>query len=290
MASTVISGRPNPLSSFMRQPKIYIRLPSDGNFWPEGSLDMPENREFPVYSMTAQDELLLKVPDALMNGQAIVDVVQHCLPNIKNAWHIPSIDMDVILIAIRLATYGEQMTTPLKFGEDIEMDYVVDLRTVMDSLMQQITWEPHISINDDLTVFVRPINYKQVTKMAMQTFETQKIMQVANDEAMAEDEKVKIFKDSFKKLTDVTIGMVTESIYKIDSSQGSTDDPEHIKEFINNVDKEIFNSIQQHLEQLRNINTVKPIVVSVTDEMRAQGITSDKIEVPLTFDASTFFV
>lgn len=290
MVNTVISGRPNPLSSFMRQPKIYIRLPSDGNYWPEGSLEMPENRELPVYSMTAQDELLLKVPDALMNGQAIVDVVQHCLPNIKNAWHVPSIDMEVILIAIRLATYGEKMTTPLKFGDDIEMDYVVDLRTVMDSLMQQITWEPHIPINDDLTVFVRPINYKQVTKMAIQSFETQKIMQIANDENMPDEEKVKIFKDSFKKLSYVTIGMIADSIYKIDSSQGSTDDPEHIQEFINNVDKDIFNTIQQHLEHLRNINSVKPIVVDVTDEMREQGVTSDKIEVPLTFDASTFFV
>lgn len=290
MVNTSISGRPNPLMSFMRQPKIYIRLPSGGNYWPAGSIDIPENGEFPVFSMTAQDELLLKVPDALMNGQAIVDVVQHCIPNIKNAWHIPSIDMDIILIAIRLATYGERMTTPLTFGEDIEMEYVVDLRTVMDSLMNQITWEPHVPVNEDLTIFVRPINYKQITQLAIGSFETQKIMQVANDDKMTEDEKIKIFKDSFKKLTDITIGMVAESIYRIDSTQGSTDDPNHIKEFINNVDKEVFNVVQQHLEQLKDNNTLKPIVVPVTDEMREKGITTDNVEVPLTFDASTFFV
>jgi hypothetical protein len=45
----------NPLIGMMRQPKIYIRLPSGGNFWPEGSLVMPESGEFPVYSMTAKD-------------------------------------------------------------------------------------------------------------------------------------------------------------------------------------------------------------------------------------------
>ena len=91
----------NPLSMFMRQPKIYIKLPSGGLFWPNGSLELSETGEYPVYSMTAKDELMLKVPDALMNGQAIVDVIQHCVPNVKNAWKIPTIDLDIILIAIR---------------------------------------------------------------------------------------------------------------------------------------------------------------------------------------------
>jgi hypothetical protein len=124
----------NPLSGFMRQPKIYIRLPSGGEFWPAGSLEQTETGEFPVFSMTAKDELMLKIPDAIMSGQAVVDVVQHCMPNIKNAWSIPSIDLDVILIAIRLATYGEKMTTPITFGDDLEMEYSVDLKQVMDTL------------------------------------------------------------------------------------------------------------------------------------------------------------
>lgn len=282
--------QPNPLSSFMRQPKIYIRLPSNGEYWPEGSIDVPDNKEFPVYSMTAQDELLLKIPDALMNGQAIVDVIQHCIPNIKNAWMCPNIDLDVILIAIRLATYGEKMITPLKFSDDVEMEYSVDLRLVMDSLMQRITWDPFIQVNEDLTVYVRPINYKQVTQLAIQSFETQKIMDAVNNQSITEDEKLKIFKESFSKLTSVTIGMVGNSIYKIDSSAGSTENPAHIKEFIDNVDKEIFNVIQKHLEELRENNAVKPVTVTVTDDMKERGITGDTVEIPLTFDASTFFV
>lgn len=56
---------PNPLMGQMRQPKIYIRLPSNGEFWENGSLEQTENGEYPVFSMTAQDELKLKIPDAL---------------------------------------------------------------------------------------------------------------------------------------------------------------------------------------------------------------------------------
>jgi hypothetical protein len=274
----------------MRQPKIYIRLPSGGEYWPAGSLTPSETGDFPVYSMTAKDELMLKIPDAVISGQAVVDVIQHCVPNIKNAWKIPSIDLDVILIAIRLATYGEKMNTPITFGEDIEMEYTVDLRTVMDSLMSQISWDPVVPINEDLTVFVKPMDYKQLSESAVQTFETQKILQIANNSTMSEDDKIRAFKESFTKLTEVTIGIVEKSIFRIDSSEGSTDNPRHIKEFIENADKDIFNIVQAHLENLKTINSIKPIQVTVTDEMKAQGITGDTVEVPLVFDPATFFV
>lgn len=289
MESTVQKSA-NPLINFMRQPKIYLRLPSNGNYWAPGSLQVTENGEYPVYSMTAKDEMLLKVPDALMNGQAVVDVIQNCIPNIKNAWAIPSLDMDAILIAIRIATYGELMKTPITFGEDIEMEYQVDLRNVLDSLYSNISWDEAVPINENITVFVKPIDYKAMTKSAIQTFETQKIIQVANDETMDEDSKVKVFKESFSRLTEVTVDMITNSIYQVDTSAGSTNNPKFIKDFINNADKEIFNKIQNHLEVLKDRNTLKPIQVSVTEEMRAQGITGEIVEVPLVFDAANFFV
>jgi len=289
MVTPVPNFQPNPLASFMRQPKIFIKLPSGGEFWPAGSISMSETAEYPVYSMTAKDELMLKIPDAVISGQAVVDVIQHCMPNIKNAWEIPSIDLDVILIAIRLATYGEKMTTPITLNEDDEMEYTIDLRNVMDSLMANITWDPTIPITEDLTVYVRPMNYKKISESAVKTFETQKMLQIANNETMSDDDKIKAFKESFSKLTDVTIGIVENSIFRIDSSSGQTDNPKHIKEFIENADKEIFNKIQDHLNKLKDINAIKPILVPVTEEMKARGVKEDIIEVPLVFDPATFF-
>jgi hypothetical protein len=274
----------------MRQPKIFIRLPSNGDYWPAGSLEISETGEYPVYSMTAKDELMLKIPDAVMNGQAVVEVLQHCMPNIKNAWLIPQIDIDIVLIAIRLATYGEKMTTPITITEEEEMDYVVDLREVMDTLQNQISWNPIIPVNENLTVFVRPMNYKQISETALKTFETQKIMQIANDSNMDEDTKLEAFKESFKKLTDVTLGMVQYGIYRVDTTEGTTENPEFIKEFIDNIDKNIFNTIQSHIDKLKEQNSIKPIKISVTESMKEKGITGEFIEIPITFDPATFFV
>jgi hypothetical protein len=280
----------NPLAGFMRQPKIYIKLPSGGEFWPAGSLDRTENGEYPVYSMTAKDELMLKVPDALMNGQAVVSVIEHCVPNIKNAWHTPNLDLDVILIAIRVATYGEQMTIPVNLGEGKEFEYGLNLPMLLDTLNAQISWDTAIPVSPDLTVHIRPINYKQMTESALKTFETQKIFDAVNSQDMPDADKMKIFNESFDKLNQISVGIVNSSVFAIESSAGTTDNPKHIQEFMENTDKEIFDQVKTRIEDLREQNTIKPLKIVPTPQMREEGITEELIEIPLVFDASYFFV
>jgi hypothetical protein len=197
--------------------------------------------------------------------------------------------MDVLLIAIRIATYGEKMSVPIKLGSDIDYEYELDLRLVVDQLMHNIAWDPIVPINENLVVHVRPITYKTMTQGALQTFETQKIIQIVNDESVAEEDKIRIFKESFAKLNKLTLGVITESIFNIESSNGGTSDRKHIQEFMDNVDKEIFDKVKGHIDILREHNAIKPLKIAVTDEMRALGITEEEIEVPLNFDPSNFF-
>ena len=98
----------NPLNKYFRQPAIYISLPS-GNTYPPHVVEPTQTGELAVMPMTAKDEIKFKTPDALMNGQGVVDVIQSCIPAIKDAWQVRSYDIDTVLIAIRIATYGETM-------------------------------------------------------------------------------------------------------------------------------------------------------------------------------------
>lgn len=278
----------NPLSGFMRQPKIYIKLPSGGQYWAKGSLELSETEEYPVYSMTAKDEMMLKIPDALISGQALVDVIQHCMPNVKNAWAVPNLDLDVILIAIRIATYGEKMSIPLNIP-DTDLTYEVDLRYVMASLIEQITWQESVQVTPELVVYVKPMDYRQVSASAVKTFETQRMLQIVNDSTISDSEKSSSFKEAVDKLNDITVGLINNSVFRIDSSQGATDDLKFIKEFLDNADKEIFDTIKVHIEQLRNQNNIKPVVINPTPQMIEQGVPNETIEIPLVFDPSTFF-
>ena len=72
----------NPLRKYFRQPKVYITLPSRGKYYAEGVLDMPSTNELPVFAMTAKDELIIKTPDALLNGQATVEIINYLLQKI----------------------------------------------------------------------------------------------------------------------------------------------------------------------------------------------------------------
>jgi hypothetical protein len=287
MESTQPKQRVNPLTSLMRQPKIYIKLPSNGRFWSPNSLDMSPSSEYAVYSMTARDELLLKTPDALMNGQAVVDVIQNCVPAIKNAWEVPSIDLDVILIAIRLATYGEMMETSLKIGEE-EMHYNVDLRKLLDSLYETITWDERINIGTDLALYITPVKYSLISKTSIQNFETQKLMSLVNNSELTEEQKIDTFRESFKKLTDITVGIINNSVYRIESSAGTTEILEDITEFMENCDKSVYDAVKDRLEKLRLSNTLKPIKIRATPEMIANG-SEEEVEIPLTFDPANFF-
>lgn len=278
----------NPLAMYMRQPKIYISLPSKGHYWGPGSIDVPETGEFPVYSMTARDELMFKTPDALLNGQSIVDVIQSCIPNIKDAWQCPTIDLDTILIAIRLATYGEKMPFTHKIPViNEEVDYDIDLKILLET-QQNNYWIDQVAISPELIVYVRPLTYKHMTQTSLKGFETNRILNMVNDESLSDEKKLEMFNVSFTNLTKITVDLLAESIYKIETTDAVVTEPEFILDFINNTDKEIFQTIQKHLNSLKDNNELKPLNFTTSPEQQAEGAPAE-YSVPINFNNSDFF-
>ena len=149
----------NPLTQYFRQPAIHIRLPSQGKFYPQGTLAMPPNGELPVLPMTSVDEITYRTPDALFNGSATVSVIKSCVPAIRDPWSMPSTDMDAVLVSIRIASYGHGMdiSTTCPACETVD-DVTVDLRRVNDSLSVG-NYEEKLQIGD-LEFYFRPITFK----------------------------------------------------------------------------------------------------------------------------------
>jgi hypothetical protein len=279
----------NPLQKFFRQPKIYLRLPSSGNFYAPGSLIKTENGEYPVYAMTAKDELLIRTPDALLNGQSTVDMIQSCIPNIKNAWLIPSIDIDAILVAIRIATYGERLdVTAFLPGLDEERTYETDLRMILDRLLSA-AFDPKIEINESMTVYIRPLTYAEFTQNTLKSLEEQKIINIVNNDQISDVDKLTMFSKSFRKITDLTVNIVVQSIDRIVTPDGEVSDPAFITEFINNAEKEFYKKIIDHLEKQKEKFSIPPFKIITTAEERAKG-TPNELEIPITMDSSNFFV
>ena len=271
----------NPLINFYRQPKIYVRLPSKGEFYEPGSLDLSENGEYPVYAMTAKDELLFKTPDALLNGTSTVELIKSCIPAILNPWVMPNIDLDFALIAIRIATYGDKMDVGTNCPHcDAENSYDMDLTAWLD-IFNNFIYNTDIVV-DPLTVHVRPYTYKEVTKTALKSMEQQRVFQVINDDTLSDEIKLEKFGASFLKLTELTVDVIADCITAIDTPDGSVSDKVMIKEFISNCSKDIFQKIQDHVVQMKELI-----------EFKAQNVTcgecSKSFSLPVTMDQSNFF-
>ncbi len=271
----------NPLSNYFRQPKIWIRLPSKGKYYPSGSLDKSVNDEYPVFAMTAKDELLFKTPDALLSGQSTVEVIKSCIPAIKEPWNMPSIDVDVCLIAVRLATYGEDMdltVTCPKCNE--ENDYSMNLRIWLGQF-DNFEYNEEVDVNP-LKVKIRPYSYQEVTKASLQTLEQQKLVQIATDDSMSDEEKLAKFQTGFIKLTDLTVDLIAGCITRIETPEGAVSDPKIIKNFIDNAPKDVFEKVHAHVSEIKKAIDLKP------QEMKCAHC-EHEFTTPIAMDQSNFF-
>ena len=278
----------NPLNKYFRQPAIYVSLPS-GTDYPPHVVAPTQTGELGVMPMTAKDEIRFKTPDALMNGQGVVDVIQSCVPDIKDAWEIKSYDLDTILVAIRVATYGETMeinfTVP---GANENVSHTVNLPGILDGLRASKV-DGHVILKDGLKITVRPLTYKDMTSTSLQTFQQQKMYTAIQDSQLSDEEKAKRFNDAFKTLTDLNASILLKNINSITMTDGTEiTDPAHIKEFVDNANATLIKEIESKLTELRGQGAVKPLKLKATEEQIKKGAPAT-YEVPVTFDTSNFF-
>jgi len=271
----------NPLSNFFRQPAVHLKLPSNGKFWKEDSLDLPVTNEIPVYPMTTRDEITLRTPDALLNGSGVVELIHSCCPNILDAWGAPSIDIDAIIIAIRIASYGNIMDFDNRcpFCKE-ENTHQIDLTAILDNINSPDYQTPLKYKN--LTFKLKPQHYFSVNSANKYHFEEQQLFKNI-DSVEDEQEKLKIYAEQLQRITDMTIQLVADSTEYILTPDGiKVVDPEFIKEYYERSETAIVNLIRDKLNELaKQAEIARPTVICSSCEK--------EYEVTLTFDYASFF-
>lgn len=237
----------NPLQKYYRQPKIYLSLPSKGQFYPAGSIEGDPSK-LPVFGMSAMDEIMFKTPDALFNGDATVEVIKSCIPGIKHPWTMPQLDIDACLVAIRIATYGQTIETKFnckKCNEENKFD--LDLSKTLDYFVS-LTYQTSV-IAGPLLVNLRPLTYKELTQYNIKTFELRRrLYQTADLKDLSEEEKNKQLNETYKEIGMLTAQGFRTCIESIEADDIEVTDPVQIDEFIEHSDKDFFDSIVEHLK------------------------------------------
>lgn len=274
----------NPLAKYMRQPAIYLRLPSGGKYWQQGALEMPVNGEVPILPMSTRDEIAVNTPDALLNGQAVVDMIQSCIPNIKNAWALPNVDLDAVLIAIRIASYGERMEYVSKCPKcENEDNYEIDLRQFLDMPVDISGFEHPIEYKG-MQIFVIPSDYETANLQNLERFEQQRLVAVVTDSDMGEEERQIRFNKIFRQMTEYTVKNVSNSIIKIVTPDGETvTNRQQIEEYVANSERQLFDVVLKKLNKIAEGIPEKKVTTNCDS-------CQHEYTIPFTFDQANFFV
>jgi hypothetical protein len=272
----------NPLTKYFRQPAIYLKLPSQGRFWPEGALNLPLNNEIPVLPMSTKDEIILKTPDALLNGQGVVDVIQSCCPNIVDAWQTPSVDVDAIIIAIRIASYGNSMDFESQCPHCTETsDYAIDLTRVLEGIACPAYTES-VTL-DQMEIKIKPQAYFSVNKSNMIAFEEQQLLRSLGTMEDNPEQAAQSFNQHIAKLVDLNAEILAGSTDHIRMASGeSVVNPLFIAEFYKNCEPSIVKQVRALIESHSKQAGLAPVEVNCHH-------CEQPFKVSITFDFASFF-
>lgn len=276
--------RTNPLIQYNKRPARYVKLPSLGKCYLKG-IDLTDTNEIAVFPMTAKDELMLKSPDALLNGEAVKQVFRTCVPGIIDPSEIPVIDMDALMVAIRMATYGDNME--MEFTHDCEPNAVtqvnVNLGNVLDSTK---FYQGNVEIvlpTSGITVIVKPFTMSEQTKVNIAGFEEMAKGQQVEAEVKDQLQKLRMSGQSFTRLLDATLDLITSSIEKvITPDQQEYTNKAMIREWVASISKLEFNLIDQTLKEITDCGVDGKITVNCSK-------CGKDYPAELTFNPSDFF-
>jgi hypothetical protein len=273
----------NPLGRYFRQPGLHVRLPTDGAFMPQGSIRLTSNMDIPVLPMRAADELMMKSPDGLMSGYAVEQLLQSCVPDILAPRAVSQPDLDVLLLAVRAATYGEAMpVTAICPKCQTENSFDVHLPSLL-STAKPVPPENPVRLTDEVVVYVRPYNVDNSARIGIASFdETRKAQSIDQMKDAKPEEIQRALNASFRRLSDLKVEMTADCVVRVVVPEGEVTDPKAIREFLANISQAWVKRIEAKQTEINGLGIDKKIACKCSK-------CEHEWKTDLEFNPATFF-
>jgi hypothetical protein len=276
----------NPLVKYYTDPKTYVKLPSGGNYYAQKP-DLSVDGEVGVLAMTAVDEMMFQSPDNLLNGESLFKVIARCVPSIKDPKEIPNPDLDAILVAMRIATYGNDMETNAKCPScGHENSYTVNLPTLLANV-EMLEDETVVSLNDDIFVKIKPFTVASSIMLALYAVEVQQMQrQLQSSPNIDEVAAAEAIRSTLSKSSDRLVELIAASVLEVtligEPENTVVTDPKQIKEWIEVLTVSEYKAIRIKVEEISAIGVQKTMNAQCTECSHAW-------EVQIGVDPSSFF-
>lgn len=204
----------NPLAQYTKIEVLFTKLVSNDVIkYPEGVIS---STKCGICARSARDEIVLNTADALIGGDAVSKVIENCVPNVLDANKLYVNDVEQLLIGIKLATkdesYDINVTCP-------ECEHVGGFSRDLNYLMNTVTSfeeQPSLTMDNGLTIFFRPQTWGEYSDFGTRMFaQHSRSRAIDLDPEMLEADKMDVFADVFKEMTQLNYDMIVTSIDKI---------------------------------------------------------------------------
>lgn len=275
-------GNASILSKYYRVPGPHTKLATNGAYMPRGSIVFTAAGDLPIYPMVAADEMLLKSPDALMSGLALEKLFESCVPAIKAPRLISTPDIDVLLLGIRVATYGDTMNLTTLCPEcKHENSFDCNLPSLLDT-MRFTDPDGSVRLSDDVLVYVRPYNMDNATKLALMAFEETRRLQALENETMNGQQRAKEVSLTMERIDGANKEVLLDCVYKVVVEEGEVTNKLEIQQFLANIPKPWTEKIDEKIKTLNDSGIDKSL--HVTCEQCAH-----EWDTEVEFDPANFF-
>ena len=236
----------NPLQGYYRNKEIFVKLPTGGK-WMQNPPQLTADGEIGVKPMTVKDELILTVPDALYNGEAMFDLVQSICPDIHDVADISLPDVDVILLASRASSYDKKFPVDAKCPhcESGQM-FDIDLQVVL-SHIQSVTDSIELQL-DDLLIEMRPNTLSAVNANRIKTSETARIMlDIKRQEELADENLREKYGEQLAQIAAANFVLIADAIVKVTMPDGTiVSERQHLVDWLANSNRSTVEMISKH--------------------------------------------
>jgi len=245
----------NPLRQYFRSFKLYLKIPSGTSYYTPDVVEFTEKGEIGVMPMTGKDELALKNPDALLNGEALIEVLTSCVPAVKQPRQLLANDIDALITAIRYATYNDTLETTIACPKcKHENTYKLDLQYALDN-MSELESEYIVNLETGLSIFVRPYAFPELLKGLHAQFEQNKLARAVESETISDEQRSSVFTKAFKEMAVTKFELIASGIVKIvdEANNVNVSDKKYIKDFLQNIDKKSVDRISDLIDEINQI-------------------------------------
>lgn len=280
----------NPLAAYIRSPKLYVKLPSGAQFYEPDSVETSINGEVAVYPLSAIDQILLKTPDALLNGESLLKVVGHCVPAIKNVKQLVEPDINSLLLAIKIASTGTTTDLDIQCPNcGTEHTFEIDLTGILDNQTYVNPDDTQLQFDDNLVLHLRPYNFEQRNLQMLNEIQQAQSMKILNEGDPLDDmTKAAKLAQQIDQMSHRTFDVVAKSISSItilknaQGKQEQVSDQAHISEWLKGISTDQANII---INRIRELNQTG---IKTDNDFHCTNCEHNWTQ-PIDFDPTSFF-